>query len=179
MKHGIERRGLAQVRGRFGGVRHESPEIRRKALDLGLPVRKQRGRGDDEAEERRSGLRLAGSVPARGARAVPRLRAQMQEQRDHLQRLAQPHVIREARAESQSGEQGQPLRASHLIGPQGGFQPLHGQVALALRIAQAGEQSPQPVASLHAAPDPQRLRQLHDRAAAVFRAGEEPHALVE
>ena len=77
-------------------------QARREAGDLRRPVGEQRGR---RHQQRR--LAFAGA-----------LLFQHQQQRQHLDGLAEAHVVGEARAESEPGEQMQPLHAGLLIGPQ-------------------------------------------------------------
>ncbi len=51
---------------------------------------------------------------------------EQQQQREHLHRLAQAHVVGQTRAQLQLSEQRQPLHAGALIGPQLGLQRLSG-----------------------------------------------------
>ena len=84
------------------GMDDERLQARREARDLRRPVGEQRGR-------RHQQRRLALARP---------LLLQHQQQRQDLDGLAEPHVVGEAGAEPEPGEQMEPLHAGLLIGPQ-------------------------------------------------------------
>jgi hypothetical protein len=70
---------------------------------------------------------------------------QDQQQRQHLHRLAEAHVIGEAGAQAEAGEQMQPAHAGLLIGAQRRLQCRAGvQLHQLGRIAKAGERLRQP-----------------------------------
>lgn len=80
---------------------------RRETLDFLAPVGQQRRRHHNQRFEL---LQLPGFL-------------EVQQCRDHLQGLAQTHIIGEQRAKAESGILGQPLEAALLIGPKIGYQP--------------------------------------------------------
>jgi hypothetical protein len=67
-----------------------------------------------------------------------------QQQRQHLDRLAQTHVVGQAGAEAQAGQQMQPLQAGALVRPQRAAQRRAGIDAGTLRRAQAAQRLRQP-----------------------------------
>ena len=84
-------------------MRDERPQARREACDLRRPVRKKRRRRDEQARPPSSLM----------------LPAAHQYQRQHLHRLAQAHVVGQARAEAETGQEMEPAHAHLLVGPQG------------------------------------------------------------
>ena len=110
---------------------------------------------DDRGESRREAFDLRGPVGQQGRRrdqeaGAPRLltcrtRPHHQQQRQHLHRLAEAHVIGEARAQAEAGEQMQPSHAGLLIGSQRRLQRgARIQLRQLGRIAKAGERLRQP-----------------------------------
>ena len=86
------------VRVHFRRMDHGEREARRELRQLRLPVRDQRGRHDEQA------------------RAFFCLVAlQIEQQRDHLDRLAEAHVVGQAGAQPQAGDESQPGVARLLI----------------------------------------------------------------
>ena len=85
-------------------MRDNRGERRREAFDLCSPVRQQRRWRNQEA----GAPRLLGR----------RTRSHHQQERQHLHRLAEAHVIRETGAQPEAGEQMQPSHAGLLIGAQ-------------------------------------------------------------
>ena len=96
-----------QLLGRHGrGVGDKRLQARREPCDLRGPVGEQRGRRDEQARPRL----IAGFT------------FQHQQQRQHLDGLAEAHVVGEAGAEPEPGKQIEPLHAHHLIGPESGLE---------------------------------------------------------
>ena len=95
-RNGLEFGG--RKRGRMGD---ESLQTRRKTFDLRCPVGQQRSRGYQQA-----GLPLAG-----------RLALENEEQRKHLHGLAKPHVIGQARPETEFRDEIEPAHSHLLVGP--------------------------------------------------------------
>src|SRR5262249_40279872 len=151
-------------------VSHEDGERWREPLDLGFPVRDERRRDDEErwtADARlpRLGCRALAKAalwPGRLRRrwgrespgralftrehgsALPAL-LQPEEQRDDLDRLAEAHVVGEARAQPQAIEQREPADADFLVRSQLGAQRTRPRkVAQAVGPAQAVERLLQP-----------------------------------
>ena len=80
----------------------------------------------------------------RGSSRVRR-RLHHQQQRQHLHRLAEAHVVGEAGAQAETGEQVQPSHADLLIGAQSRLQRCTGiHVRQLGRIAKAGKRLRQP-----------------------------------
>jgi hypothetical protein len=75
---------------------------RREALDLGLPVGKQRRGGHEQVRRLRA----------------PRAPLVQEQERQHLDGLAEPHVVGQANAEPQRRGKDEPRHADLLIGPQ-------------------------------------------------------------
>ena len=89
-------------------MRDDRREARREALDLPGPVGQERRRGNEEAGASRLVTR--------------RTRTEHEQQRQHLHRLAEAHVVGEARTQAKAGKQMQPSDACLLIGSQRGLQ---------------------------------------------------------
>ena len=83
---------FSSARGHRRGMRDDAVEARREALDLRRPVGEQRRRRDEQA----------------GAPRLARVaaRSQHQQQRQHLDRLAEAHVVGEAGAEAEAWRAG-------------------------------------------------------------------------
>ena len=112
------------MRRRMGDQRLQA---RREAFDLRRPVGQQRRRGDQQAW-----LPLA-----------VRLALEHKQQRQHLNGLAQPHVVGQASAEAEFREQIQPAHAHLLVGPQRTIQRRAGiDLRQSLGAAQALSASP-------------------------------------
>ena len=90
------------LRGHRRGMHDQRVQLGREVLDLRRPVRQQRRRRHQQARPSPRALAAACS----------------QQQRQHLDRLAQPHVVGQAGAEAEPGQQMQPLHAGLLIRPQ-------------------------------------------------------------
>ena len=109
----------------FRRVGEADPKARREPGDLALPVCQQRCRSHEQG---RGGGKALGFLPAFGQR---RLLLQLQQDGDHLDGLAQAHVVGQTRAEAKALQQPEPIHARRLIGPQlrletwmlGGFGP--------------------------------------------------------
>ena len=146
--------------GSEGGMRHHDPQARGEARRFRRPVGEQRRRGDEEA-------RSAGRLPP----------LQRQQQREHLDRLAEPHVVGEAGAEPKPGQEVEPTHSGALVGPQLRFQ-RRAQVGLGqrLRISAPFQRLDEPGPSLD--PRPFDVGRRAARAAQIG-AGEKPHRLCE
>jgi hypothetical protein len=109
-------------------VRDVHAQGRGEARELGAPVAEQRRRQDHQ-------------VRARDRRC----RCSQQQQRDHLDRLAEAHVVGEATTEAEPREQPQPGDAVALVGPQGAVQG-RARVGLgaAARALQLGQHAREP-----------------------------------
>ena len=104
----LRRVEFAQARRRHRRrVGDEQPQAGRKAFGLGRPVGHQRGGDDQQAGAARRRLLLAFDD---------------QQQREDLDRLAESHVVGQAGAESQPGEQVEPANAGLLVGAQIGLE---------------------------------------------------------
>jgi hypothetical protein len=146
-------------------VRDEREQARSEAHELGLPVREQRGRRDDQA--RGGGL-------ARG------LLATQQQERDDLDRLAEPHVVREACAEPEPAEVHEPSRSRLLVRTQRRSQLAAERLrAEPLRVAQRFERVAQPRAGVHVGPVGCRVGGADVAGGLDRRAGQQAHALRE
>ena len=142
-------------------MRDENAERRGEARRLRRPVGEQRGRRDDE---RRA--------------SFARLLAEPQDEGEQLDGLAEPHVVGEAGAEAEFGEEAEPAHADILIGAQSGLQRLAriggGE---RFRPAAAGERLGEPGARLHAPPG--RVGRENFGRAADLGACQEPHRPAE
>ena len=151
------------ARGHRGRMRDQRRQRRREALDLGLPVREQRCRRHQQV------WRLA------AARAT----LAQQQERQHLDGLAQPHVVGQADAEPQRGRESQPRNAGLLIRPQRSAEVVarvgRGET---VRSAQPLERARQPRAGLDARPALTR-RQYSGLVVRPPGAGQQPHAFEE
>ena len=87
---------------------------RREAGHLGCPVRQERGRGDEQAR------------PPRGVRARVALAIDEQEEGDHLDGLAEAHVVGQAGAQAQLREEVEPSHAHLLVRPERAVQRAAG-----------------------------------------------------
>ena len=115
---------------------HEAgPQCRGEAGHFRLPVRQERGRQDQQR------------------RASPPPVLEPGQEGQHLDRLAQAHVVGQARAQAQAGEKPQPFHARFLVDAQRGVEigarPSLFQV---FRIAQLGQHFAQPFARVHERP---------------------------
>ena len=139
----------------------ENPERRGETRRLRRPVgEKRRGRH----EETRA--------------PFARLPAEPQQQGEHLDGLAEPHVVGEAGAEAEPGEETKPAHADILIGTQGRLQRLARMGGRErFGAAAGGERLGEPVARLD--PSPGRLGRLRLDRAADLRARQEPHGPAE
>ncbi len=111
----------------LGRVRDQKRKRGRKPIELCLPVGEQRGRHDEQARP--------GPVPFAGGT----IGFAMQEQPDHLHRLSQAHVIGQASAQAQPGDEPQPAHAGLLIMPQLGVQSWRIGAGERLGRAELGE----------------------------------------
>ncbi len=103
--------------------------------------------------------------------------ASREQQRDHLQRLAEPHVVGKARAKADPRQEAEPARANFLVRPQRRLQRLSGQRrGEHLGTAAGGERLGKPGSRLHFAP---RFRSGRRLACVNVGAGDEPHRLPE
>ena len=137
-------------------------EARREPLDLRGPVGEQRGRGHEQA--RRC--------------FVACLAALHEEQREHLDGLAEAHVVGEAGAEAEPRQQVEPADADLLIGPQRAVQLAAGvDLREPLGRAQPLEGLGEPGAGDHARPV--RVGAVGRAVLGDVRAGEHAHRLGE
>ena len=100
----------------FGGrhcrwMRNDCLQARHEALDLRRPVGEQRRRRHQQA---------------RSPSVLGRLTLQHHEQREHLNGLAQTHIVGETAAKTEAGQEVEPAHARLLIGPQRGLQCVAG-----------------------------------------------------
>ena len=142
---------------------HERRQRRREALDLGLPVGEERRRRHEQMR------RLAS----------PRAPLVQEQEAEHLDGLAEPHVVRQADAEPQRRGEREPRHAYLLIGPQRA--PKVG-TRIGLREprwpAQLLQRAREPGAGLDARPALSR-RERRGIVRGPRGAGEESHALEE
>ena len=115
----------------------------------------------------------AGRRPRRRVAVLPL----HQQQRQHLDGLAQPHVVGQAGAQPEPGQQMQPLHAGLLVGPQRAVQGRAGIDAGAVRRAQRLQRLGQP--RPRASPATTRRRRRRRRRASTAGAGQHPHRLGE
>ena len=162
-------RGQHEVRGHFRlprslrrrrAVRQPHRQLGREPRDFCLPVAEQRCR---HHHQRRPAITL------------PLQRAQ---KREHLQGLAQTHVVGQTRAEAQAHEQVQPADALGLVRPQlrRKMRPRIGRRQMSLRGAQFGQRVRQPRPRGHGAP---RLQVPLGRLGAGLRTRQHAHRLVK
>ena len=164
--HQVERaEAIIVQRAQFGGrhrrrVRDQHPQPRREALGFRRPVRQKRRRGDQQ----------------RGAmRSLSPLVLQHQQQREHLDRLAQPHVVGEAGAHAQPDEKVEPTHAGLLVRTQLGLEiAARVDVGEAFGRPQSAQHVGEPRAGGHLRPIGGVGRRLVGR-----RAGQQPHRLCE
>jgi len=145
-------------------MRDDDTQAGREAVRLGPPVAEQRGRHHDQA---------------RRPRLLP---LHQQEQRQHLQRLAEPHVVGEAGAQPEAVEEPEPGHAIALVGPQHCAQRVSriGELA-AVGAPQVREHLVEPRPGRHLGPRrlARAVGRLVGRAGIRRRAGQEAHALEE
>ena len=150
--------------GLLRGMHGEDSQGRREARQLRLPVAQQGGR---EHQDRR--------------RVVEALGPQGEQQGQHLDRLAQPHVVGEAGPQSQAGHQAQPVVARLLVGAQDAAQTA-GALAGGLpgRLAQVGQDAREPAAGHHLRPLVHGIgRRRHLRIEVPRGPRQQAHALCE
>ena len=95
----------------------------------------------------------AGATSSEGARVCAAVLAPLhQQQRQDLDRLAEPHVVGEAGAEAEAGQQVQPAQAGLLIGPQRAVQGRARIDGGAVRSAQGFERLREPGPGGHVRP---------------------------
>ena len=115
----------------------ERLQTRRKTFDLRCPVRQQRSRGYQQAW-----LLLAG-----------RLALEHEQQRKHLNGLAQPHVIGQAGPETEFRDEIEPAHSHLLVGPQRRVQGRAGvDSGQSLRAAETFQRLGEPGAGDHLRP---------------------------
>ena len=144
-----------------GRMRDQRLQSRREAFHFRRPVRQQRSRCDQQARLRfRAGLAL-----------------ENQQQRKHLNGLAESHVVGQACTQAEFGQEIKPPHAHLLVGPQGPFQRIAGiDLRQPLRAAQPLQGLRQPGAGDH-------LRPVGVGYGRIFRgdvrAGKQPHRFAE
>ena len=143
----------------------ERLQPRREAFDLRSPIGQQRRRRHQQAR-----LRSGAVLPLEN-----------QQQREHLNGLAEPHVVGQAGAQTEFREKVQPAHAHLLVGPQHAMQRIAGfDLRQALRAAQPLQGLGQPGAGDHLRPlGAVRGIGVVGNASGDVRAGEQPHGLAE